>query len=145
MPSVYRFFLSFFPSLLQVFSMQSFLYGKSIPCPTSLQRNSKVSERFLVVFMCKIAILSRNCSTNFQRLYLPWFSSDWHNLGLYEYILENIFPTMGRLRRSDGWIERCCHFGLTVSKKSGNKCTHMEASMLSLQYLFAMNELKNKQ
>ena len=41
------FFLSFFPSLFQVCSMQSSLYGKSLPWQTSLQRNSKVSERFL--------------------------------------------------------------------------------------------------
>ena len=47
MPSIYRFFLSFFPSLFQVCSMQSSLYGKSLPWPTSPQRNSKVSERFL--------------------------------------------------------------------------------------------------
>ena len=44
MPSIYRFFLSFFPSLFQVCSMQSYLYGKSLPWPTSLQRNGKVSE-----------------------------------------------------------------------------------------------------
>ena len=56
MPSIYIFLLSFIPSLFQVYSMKSSLYGKSLPWPTSLQRNRKVSERFLVLSMCKIAI-----------------------------------------------------------------------------------------
>ena len=81
LPSIYRFFFSFFPSLFQVCRKQSSLYVKSLPWPTSLQRNIKVSERFLVLSMYKIAIPSRNSSTNFQRPYLPCFSSDYIILG----------------------------------------------------------------
>ena len=46
--------------------------------------------------------------------------SDWHNLGLHEYLLKKSFPT------ANGRIKSYSHFNLVVPEKSENNCTPME-------------------
>lgn len=53
---------------------------------------------------------------NFQRSYLPQYSSSLCNLGLHEYLLEKTFPTVYRLHEFDTQVESHDHFNLLPLK-----------------------------